>query len=207
VGQVLLEMDEQVAAGPRPELLVERAIKAFDFSLGLRVIGTPMPGMNVEANEAGLEPGDPEWVLAARAEGVITEDVLGEATVGKGCPQDVPGGLHGAVQTDLESQQIARMVIDNGEREDTLALDLKGTFEIELPQVIGRGVLEALHGRLLVGRGVDTPVACEDCLNGLSAGHRDAALLEEGADLATTPAEAVTYFQDLCFQIGAGAPR
>ena len=94
------------------------------------------------------------------------------------------------------------MVVQDHEREEALAADFDGPFEVELPGLVGGGALEGLPGVWFLGPRQNPAVAAEDLLDGLAAGPVEAPAAEEGADLAAAPAVAVADVEDLLFQVG-----
>ena len=96
------------------------------------------------------------------------------------------------------------MVIDNDKGEDALAVDFKGTFKIELPELIREGALEGLRswwGWRWLG---DTVVAEQNVGDGAFGGQR---VWEWMCDVVSvnflrTPAEAIAEKQDGTFDEG-----
>jgi hypothetical protein len=107
------------------------------------MVGSSVERLDAEPDESGIEPTEGFGDLEGGAEGVIAEDRVGHAMFGEGVPEHGECGFHAEVGTDLESDEEARVVVEDGEGVDLLAGDLKRPFEVALPEVVGLRPLEA----------------------------------------------------------------
>jgi hypothetical protein len=96
----------------------------------------------------------------------------------------------------VDYEEIAGVVVEDGEGVDAPAGHLEEALEVALPQLVGAAALEAL-GRGLRWRGrVDPAVAFEDGRQGADARQDEALSAEQGVDLAGPPAEVVAGLED-----------
>ena len=93
-----------------------------------------------------------------------------ESGVGKDVPEHGPVAAHGDVGAGFESQEISGVIVEDAQRHEFFAVDFDGSFEVELPELIGQGSSKALCRRLLRGWRRDASVARQD--GGQSADRR-----------------------------------
>ena len=140
---IFVEMLDGVAADIGPQLAFEGSVDPFDFALGLRMVRPAMERMNSQADQLSVEPTDGPWNLKGRGKGVVAEDALRQAELTEGIPEDSERGGHGQVQAGTQGQQIAGMVVKDGEGMDFPPSDLQRPFVVTLPKLVGQGAFEA----------------------------------------------------------------
>ena len=73
---IVLEMIQAISSDVWPDLLLEGSMEAFDLALCLRMIGSSVKGLDVEADEAAFEPAERFRGLVQASEAVVGEDLL-----------------------------------------------------------------------------------------------------------------------------------
>jgi len=111
------------------------------------------------------------------------------------------------VKAGFDGEEEARMVIEDGEGVDALAVDFEPALEIALPKFVGVSAFETKAG---VGRsreGMNALVSGEDVGDGADAGEARVGSAEEGVNFARAPTEEVADLEDGEFEIIGGASR
>lgn len=140
---VEVEVFEGVSSDVSEHFVVVGAVESFDLALGLWMVGPSVDGANAESDEPGVEPGDSDVILSAVGEGVVAEECVGQATLAEGVPEGIPSGCGGDVESGLDAEEAARVVIEDCEWAESLPGDFDGALEIKLPKLIGRVAFEA----------------------------------------------------------------
>lgn len=104
---VLMEVFDAVASDAGVEFVLEGAVQAFDLALCLGVIGSAVDGVDVQSQEAAVEPTDGSGVAEGGGELVVAEDALWHSHVGEGVPEDLEDARHGVVVSEDQPQEIA----------------------------------------------------------------------------------------------------
>ena len=102
-------------------------------------------------------------------------------------------------------QEVAGVIVEDGQRVDFLAADPEETLEVELPEFVGLVAFEALNVVRLGVRSADAVVATEDGRGGFHGRRGPVVVDEVGDDLARPPTELVADGEDSCFEFGRGA--
>lgn len=155
-------------------LALERAMKAFDLPVGLRMIGSAVADPDTQADQPYAELGQAMARKARAAPGrtVICVDPNGQAIALKHSDQvRLHTGRSHAVAR-LQRKIEARMVVQQRQRIATPLCQIKVAFEVDLPQSIGQVMLKAQPWRRVhSGLGADQAMAVQDGGYGAGRGH------------------------------------
>src|SRR6185295_11379162 len=102
------------------------AMKAFVFTLGLRMMWTGMRNTNTEAQEPDTQTGEVVATTGTPGRTIVTGDRSRQAVKAKDFDQGCLGNVSGVSGAGLQGDGKARVVIQNGQRVTTSV----GKFEL-----------------------------------------------------------------------------
>jgi hypothetical protein len=204
---VVGKMFEGVASDMRPDFSLQCPVEPFDLALRLRVVGPSMDWLDAESNQLCVEPTDSFGCFVPGSESVITEDAFGESEFCEGFPERLECGFHGDIQARPQCNEIARMIIDDGEGMDFSPTDFDGSFVIALPELMGFCSFKELDVLFFCACGSCESMSAEDVGDGSGRRKAESFLGEESVNFACAPAELFANFEDAVFDVLSGSRR
>jgi hypothetical protein len=165
-------------------------MESLVLALGLRVIGSAVADPDTESQEPDGEDGVGIVRVISPRRAVVHEHPDGKAMMAEQAGQGGLNGLVAFIGTGNQSESIAGVVVEDGERMTAFAVGHANVpFEIHLPEVVGVGPLESLPvSRLSRSWSIEAIVATQN--GGNRTGRRDERLFgieEVGAKLPAAP--------------------
>src|SRR5262245_39025918 len=143
-----LAIGDQAEGMIAQQFLSERAMKALVLALRLRVVRARMRNEYAQPQQPDGQHGVVILLIAARAprHAVVHRHPPGQPIAAEGLNQGRPYGLGRLITAGLQNQGEARMIIERSQRIAATGIEREVAFEIHLPQIIRRRVLESLPG-------------------------------------------------------------
>src|SRR5438132_1595658 len=133
-------------------------MEALFLALSLRMIRATMTDANAQAQQPDGQRGIGMVRVISPRRPVIHQHALRQSIATKRFPQDPLHGLARFIPASLQTQSIARMIIQDRQGMATLPIaQAKVAFEVHLPQLIGGRLLKPLPGPMLVRWGRVNP--------------------------------------------------
>src|SRR5256885_7843177 len=218
---VIIDLAPQVKAGLHRGVIpvtaalqhfqLQGAMEALFLALSLRMIRATMTDANAQAQQPDGQRGIGMVRVISPRRPVIHQHALRQSIATKRFPQDPLNGLARFIPAGLQTQRIARMIIQNRQGMATLPIaQAKVAFEVHLPQLIGGGLLEPLPGSVL-GRNcrINAPLASQNLVNRARRGNSWLTQsLQTGLDLPGPPSRMeVAQAHNLTLHLTAGPSR
>src|SRR5499427_6020947 len=192
----------------RKQLPVKRAVKAFIFAHGLRMIRPAVAHPDVQTDQPHRQDGVRIGRLAAPRRAIVHDHGVGKPIESKSFAQRLLNRLAFLVGQSFQAQVKARVIVQNAERMGRATKRGQRSFEIHLPKTIGHLPFEALPVGLGLSTGLDQSVAMKEGRNRTTGGHRFPLSLKQTANLACSPARvALTQAQHGLFGGFSQLPR
>src|SRR5262245_28600155 len=190
------------------QLPVKRAVKAFIFAHGLRMIGSAVAHPNVQTDQPHRQDGVGIGRLAAPRRAIVHDHGVGKPIESKSFAQRLLNRLAFPVGQSFQTQVKARVIVQNAERMGRTTKRDQRSFEIHLPKTIGHLPFEALPVGLGLSTGLDQCMAMKEGRNRTTGRHRFPLSLKQTANLARSPARvALTQAQHGLFGGFSQLPR
>src|SRR5262249_27653777 len=190
------------------QLPIKRAVKAFIFAHGLRMIRPAVVHPDVQTDQPHRQDGVGIGRLAAPRRAIVHDHGVGKPIEAKSFAQRLLNRLAFLVGQSFQTQVKARVIVQNAERMGRTTKRDQRSFEIHLPKTIGHLPFEALPVGLGLSTGLDQCVAMKEGRNRTTGRHRFPLSLKQTANLARSPARvALTEAQHGLFGGFSQLPR
>ncbi|MDB5741843.1 MAG: hypothetical protein JWR68_158 [Polaromonas sp.] len=186
-----LRLGQAGKAAPGQHLGFQRAMKPLDLAVGLRVVRRAVADPDAQADQPDTELAQAMAGQARAAPGraIVRIDAHRQPIALEHLRQVRLHAGRGHAGAGLQRQIEARVVVQQRQGVAAPLAGRKVALEVDLPQRVGRFVLEALPGLgRFAGLGRDQAVAVQDCRDGARPGHiGQAQFAQTPGDLAPAP--------------------